>query len=202
MRVQLASPELHKHLRFLSSSSSIKEKKQEIPESHWLKPWLFTTAPLLLCPIQMYTSCMTTFNLRTPHNTQATLIDRDSEFYSLLKQWGSSPAQGSGTGATGWEVKEGGGGRRSGNEWIIKRLRGDLWTGPLPRAFVLTTHGGTGVALNTGYSSQTHLKGGGHFNQHLLHLWIIEVCSGRKYLSTFTQVLYLLLLHNNSETCS
>lgn len=36
-RVQLASPELHKHLRFLSSSS-IKEKKQEIPESHWLKP--------------------------------------------------------------------------------------------------------------------------------------------------------------------
>lgn len=72
----------------------------------------------------MYTSCMTTFNLRTPHNTPATLIDR--EFSSLLKQSGSSPAQGSGAEATGWEVKEGGGGRRSGNERIIKRLRGDL----------------------------------------------------------------------------
>jgi len=40
MKVQLASPELLNHLRFLSS---IKDEKQEIPESHRLK--IFTPTP-------------------------------------------------------------------------------------------------------------------------------------------------------------
>lgn len=84
MRVQLASPELHKHLRFLSNSS-IKEKKQEIPESQWTKRRLFTTTSLLLCPIHTYTiantSCMMTFNLQTARRTSATLRhNRDLKF--------------------------------------------------------------------------------------------------------------------------
>ncbi len=197
MRVQLASPELHKRLRFLSSRS-IKERKQEIPESHWLKPRLFTTALLLLCPIQTYTNpdnpCVTTFDLWTPQHTQAMLADRDGRFYSLLKPSGSSPAQRSSTGVTDWKIKDGGGlwwksGIKSSLslrgesvncvqvKWgSFKRLKGDLWTGLLPHAFVLTLHGGTGVTLNTDARAK-HIWWGRicdrRFNQHLLHFWII-----------------------------
>lgn len=95
MRVQLTSPDLYKHLGFLSSSS-IKENKQEIPESHWLKPRLFTTTPLLLHPIQMCTiptpPCTVTFNLRTARNTPATLMDSDRglEFAKAIRQQPSS----------------------------------------------------------------------------------------------------------------